>query len=315
MNDWSESLSLLLGAAHAAVFGVFLVAAAGKLAGCRPGLRPMCVKGSVDAALALLACLVFLPIVPQIGAAAAIVIGAGGWLRERISRNTVCNCFGVLTNVFHPWRNGARIILVGGGAVALALSPRLDPAAPGLWSGAALGLSVLLAGAALVLARSPLLRKPVVAAAATPVMTIAAGTISPATVVGSDDSGRAVRLQELLTPGAPLPLLVTAAGCQSCDSLKAELAPLLPQLPFRMFGVLEDEHATPASPHSLRDPQRQFRKTLGVKTVPCLILIDEQAGNLARPVAMGTEAIKGELLRMLLLPKRGADSEAPALAA
>lgn len=314
MNLLIESIPLLLGAAHAAIFGVFLIAAAGKLAACMPGARVMCTKGSVDAALALLACLVMVPRLGLASGIAAVAVGAGGWLRERITRNTICNCFGVLTAVLHPWRNRARALLAGAGAVVILLAPEFDAAGAGLWAGAALGLSALLATTALAFARSSLKRQGISVATIKQIVTLPPGTISPDTVVGTDKSGRELALRDLMTPGSPLALLLTAPACKSCHLLRNELAPMLPGLPFPTVIVNETGARAAFQPSGLFDPDGTLRKTLGVESLPALALIDAAGTNLACPVALGADAVKVTLLHRLT-ETRPAAVEAPAQAA
>lgn len=300
MSDVAALLAVpMLGAAQGAIFGIFIIAAAGKLAACRPCVGAMCVKGGIDLSLALLICLVMTPPAAIAGALAAILIGAGGWLRERISKNTVCNCFGIITHVFHPWRNGARAILFVGGVLVLALAPWQAADTVAFWAGAAAGLSVILAGAALALARSPLLQRPAVPHV-TPITTLPPGAISPATVIGSDAAGRPVTLQELAAAGEVVPLLLTAPGCRTCESLKAELAPLLPLAPLRLIAVVEGGLDTLSWPSGLADPQRRLRHLAGIRTIPALLQIDVSTANLTRPIAIGPDAIKGELLHLVL---------------
>jgi hypothetical protein len=301
MNETAEIFfQLLLGFAHAIVAGVFLVAAAGKLAVCKPDLRAMCVKGCIDAALALLACLFVLPGAGTAGAIAAVTIGAGGWLREKIKRNTVCNCFGVLTSVLHPWRNGARAALFAGGLIALFLAPHLRPGAPALWMGAVLGLSGLLVLTALVFARHPLFRLPVRAPNTNAVMSLEEGTIAPATVVGTDENGRALALRDLAVPGKPIVLLLASSTCKPCQWLKQQIAPLLPGLPYKLYSVIEGERGTQHLSADIFDPDAQWRKALGVKSVPALVVVNESMTNLADKVASGSDAILLQLLQLAL---------------
>lgn len=288
----------LLGAAHAFILGVFLIAAAGKLAACKPGMRVMCMKGSLDAALVLLACLVALPGAGVASALAAVLVGAGGWLRERIRRNTVCNCFGVLTPLLHPWRNGMRAILVGTGSLALLLSPHLQPAAPALWIGAALGLSVLLASMGWVFARSVLARQPAKPFVLKQVATLEDGAISPDSVVGIGADGRTLRLRDLLVPGQPLPILMTSPSCAPCQALKSRLEPLLPGLAVQLHIVSEGAPSSPATATAISDPDGQWRKTLGVKSMPSLVIVNGSATNLDCPVIFSPETMFFELLRL-----------------
>lgn len=291
-------LAGLSGCAHALVFGVFLVAAAGKLAACRPGMRVMCGKGALDAVLALLAGLAFLPgtgAAGMAGAAVAVAVGAGGWLREKIRRNTVCNCFGVLTAVLHPWRNGARAALFGGGLLALALAPYRTLAGAASWGGAVLALAGLLALMALAFSR-PFARGSATAPKA--VATLAEGTISPATPVGRDADGTPLALRDLAVPGRPLALLMVSPGCKPCHLLKKQIEPLLSGLPFGLLFVIEDDAAAQASPAGIFDADKQWRKTLGVKSVPSLVIVNEDATNIAAPVATTPDAIFLQLLRL-----------------
>lgn len=310
MNGTAELFfQLLLGFAHAIVAGVFLVAAAGKLAVCKSDMRPMCVKGGIDAALAVLACLFVLPGAAGLaGALAAIAVGAGGWLREKIRRNTVCNCFGVLTSVLHPWRNAVRAALFAGGLVALSLAPHMRPEAPGVWVGAALGLSCLLVMTALVFARHPLFRLPMKAPGTKAIASLEEGRISPATVVGSDRNGRALALRDLAMPGKPIVLLLASSTCKPCQWLKGQIAPLLPDLPYRLYSVIEGDRGPQQAATDIVDVDAQWRKTLGIKNVPALVVLNESATNLAVPVASGADAILLQLLQ-LALDARGAERE------
>ena len=291
-------LHVFLGMAHAFILGVFLIAAAGKLAACKPGMRAMCVKGSLDATLVLLACLVALPGAGLASALAAVLIGAGGWLREKIRRNTVCNCFGVLTPLLHPWRNGMRAILFGAGSLALLLAPHLQASAPALWIGVALGLSGLLATMGWVFARSVLSRQPARTFVPKPVVSLEDGALSPDSVVGVDAEGRTRCLRDLLAPGRPLPILLTSPGCPPCQALKSQLEPLLSELAFQLHIVSEGAPSSPSPATVIFDPDGQWRKTLGVKSLPSLVIVNDSATNLACPVILSPETMFFELLRL-----------------
>jgi hypothetical protein len=298
-------LQPLRGAAHALIFGIFLVAAAGKLAACGPGTRVMCRKGGVDAALALGASLFMLPGVAPAVAVAAMAIGGGGWLRERIRRNTVCNCFGVLTATLHPLRNVSRAILFGSGVLAIVLAWQSAPDTSALWMGAASALAILLGGTALVFARQSLPRKPAIhVSEIVQVTTLAPGTISPATVVGTDKVGQALALRDLARPGVPLAMLLTSPDCKACHAVKAAVDPLMASLPFPMFSVISAAPSAALPAASVFDPEGQWRKTLGVRMLPSLVIVDGDAGNLACPVASGTEAILAQLLALAVRPQQ-----------
>jgi hypothetical protein len=284
-----------LGAAHAAIFGVFLVAALGHFAGCRPGMRKKCMKSAANAALAVLACLVIVP-GPQAAGLAALTVSATGWLKERITRNAICNCYGVLTVVLHPWRNGIRAVSFASGAGLLVMAN--NPADASFLAGATVALALLLTGSALAIVRSPLGRT-VMQSSIKRVNSLAPGTISRDSFVGTDARGNPVTIDDALRPGLPLAFLLTSPSCGACQQVKVQIEPLLPHIPFPCFLLVE---AAPggASPAGLFDPQGGLRKTLGVQSLPSLVVIDGDGANLAFPIAMGGEAIFARFLQMLI---------------
>ena len=299
MEQTGMIIQFILGWAHATIFGIFLIAAAGKMAVCRPGMGVMCVKGSLDALLALSACLLVIPGIAQVTAVLAIAVAAGGWGRERMTRNSVCNCFGVLTSVLHPWRNASRAVLLTSGLLVLALQSLHPPIDVLLWIGFATGLATLLAFSSLAFARSPLVR-PASAVASQAMPQVVAGTIAPSVIVGSDINGRKIALGELGTSGAQRALLITSPGCTAYQKLKAQIEPLLPHFPLPVFHVVEAETINGAL--ELSDPHGQWRKSLGVRVLPSLAIINAGCTGLDYPVAMGEAEILALLLRLALTP-------------
>jgi hypothetical protein len=300
-----------LGAAHALLFAVFAIAGAGKLAGCRRGAAIMCRKGVADLALAAGLGLAWPAPVTALFAVAAMMLGAGGWLREKVRANPACNCFGLLSATLQPWRNHTRASRVAGGAIVLAgalLHARGSGAAIELarWQGAGVALALVLALLTFAMARrllqAPQRRPapPTAAPAPGPVLRLAADT-----PLGTRADGVPLTLGDLARPGRPIALLLGAKGCAACAPIKAELAPLLGKLPFPACLVLEDAPAAQDDgAHVAYDPHATFRRLIGGKALPALVLIDpliDPLGwTLAAPLVSGEEAIRATLLRTVL---------------
>jgi hypothetical protein len=298
------------GIARAFLFGIFTVSATGKLAGCQAGSSAMCRKAALDAGIAATALLPWLT-----GACVAGLAGAGiaviGLFRELVRKNTVCNCFGVLTTTFDAWRNRSRIAMFASGVIMLVCAER--PAATEEISGAL--LAGLAGGLALVLVIAVYAMAAKVPVPGRGRLITAADNPDPATLqldqasaVGIDATGMVVSLGELARAGQPLALLFSSPGCGQCELLKSDFEPLLEEFPFPLYIVVEaglpDGGLTS---HALYDATGAFRRALPLTGVPSMIVIDTQDWKLRSDASRGADMIRRDLLRMLV---RGARSPA-----
>lgn len=296
------------GAGQAVLAGVFSVSAMGKVVGCQRIRGAMCTKAAFDLALLLLAVLAFWTPAALAAGVGALAVGAGGWLRERARGNTICNCFGVLTPSLHRWRNHVRGALALGGALLFAaqwnagLAPRTAPAY--LIALAAGGLAVL---AAYAYAHASAVPKVKVARAAELRLQRGDGQLRMHDQIGLRPDSSAVQLRHLLQPGRPLALLFTMDGCEQCEVVKRDLAPVFGKLDYPLHvvrsGAGDEAHS------ALRDPDSVLRQHFELEGVPSLVVIDPDTLALAGPVAFGNGAIYRDLLR---LGAAGAASADPA---
>lgn len=301
MDDVTQ---LAFGVAHALVFGIFSVSGTGKLVGCQRGGRIMCIKAGADYAIALASAMFVLPPLTWLAGALAVLLGAGGWIREIVRNNKACNCFGVLTNLLDPLRNLSRALLVVGGAAMLlaplAGAPKLATQA----AGAALGLCLLLVLVVYTLAQALMGRK------APNGFVTPSGPIMPTvqleahTFLGTRADGQPTVLGDVTEPGRPLALLLSAANCAQCDVIKADFGPLLGEFPFP-FRVIDGNKVDavavtlPGARVTLYDPGHTLRRTLALIGVPALVLVDPITLKVARPVVSGADAIRRTLNGLL----------------
>jgi hypothetical protein len=291
-------IQLILGVAHAMVFGIFITAATGKLSVCRANAQAMCIKGALDCGLALLAASIFSQQATKIAAFFAIIVAVVGGLREWKTHNSVCNCFGALTLVLHPWRNHSRALLSLGGILIIALQPRHAASNTHLLVGIAIGLAILLVASALVFARASIMR-PNRNMSIDSIKVLAPNTISSETFVGYDSAGRSMTLGNIMMPGESLAILMTSPGCKACQELKARISPFLSSLPLPLITVIESD-ATDDELVSFFDKQGKWRRTLGVKSLPSMVILNENVTNIKYPIAMGEADILALLLHSTL---------------
>jgi len=284
-TDWMQGL------AQALLAGVFSVSAMGKVVGCQRSGGAMCKKAGLDLGLAALAVLASWTPAALLLGVGALAIGAGGWLRERVRGDTICNCFGVLTPALHRWRNHVRAVLAA--SALMLLAGRLAAGVPAALSPAYLA-GLAMAGMAVMLGYSyvhaaavprikkiearPLQRGQAVLAAGQPLL--------------QRQDGSAVMLEEMLPAEGPLALLFTAEDCGQCSVVKDELAMLQQGLPFPLHVVVSG-----AASGSLNDVDGSLRRHYALAGVPSMVLIDPATRALAAPVAFGSAEIYRELLR------------------
>lgn len=288
--------TLVNGAAHAMVFAIFALAGLGKLLGCTGAVRSLCAKAAVDFALAGLGLLPWAPAEVACGVL-ALGIGTGGWAAERLRRNPVCRCFGLLNRGLHGYRNWFRAALVLGGVLLAATAGRGGGAAD-WWAGAACVLAtlVLLVAAALGIALDDKRRPKGV-----PVLVpepLAQGTLDSSLQLGQTKEGRVVTLGELPRDDGPLALLLALPGCRECDTIKAEFLPFRAHFRFPLF-VLERGGGGGEAGHLL-DTGGQLARRLRIGAYPALVVIDPVDLTLAPPVAFGAAGIRKRLMRMIL---------------
>lgn len=310
-----QVLDLAHGAAHALLFALFAIAGIGKLSGCGRAGIIMCRKGAIDLVLAAGFC-VSTPASLAAGfAGVAVLIGTGGWLREKIRSNTICNCFGLLTLTLHPLRNYARAAMVAGGAFLMATALRGDLASEGnllaRWQGAVLALALLLGAISYAFARRVLVMQGRSAADLAASERSAALVLSQADFLGRRVDGAAVQLGDFVRHERPIALLLSSRNCLACRALKNELAPLVGNLPFPFQFVVENEaQAGDGAGPFLFDPHGSFRRRVGLELLPALVLVDPVSWTVAYPVATGADDIRRDLLRLLLTSAEAAPGQA-----
>jgi hypothetical protein len=67
---------------------------------------------------------------------------------------------------------------------------------------------------------------------------------------------------------------------------------------FKLHIVIEGAPALPAPPAAIFDPDGQWRRTLGVNSLPAMVIVNGSATNLASPVILSPDAMFLELLRL-----------------
>jgi hypothetical protein len=282
---------LIQGLSQALLAGVFSVSAMGKVVGCQRSGGAMCKKGGLDLGLAALAVLASWTPAALLLGAGALAIGAGGWLRERVRGDTICNCFGVLTPALHRWRNHVRAVLAA--SAAMLLAARLAAGAPAVLSPAYLaglamaGMAVMLGYSYVHAAAVPRIKK----IQASPLQRGQAALAAGQPLLRRQD-GSAVTLEQMQPAQGPLALLFTSDGCAQCSVIKEELAPLREALPFPLHVVVSG-----AATGELNDVDGSLRRHYGLEGVPSMVLIDPVTRALAAPVAFGSAEIYRELLR------------------
>lgn len=290
------------GAAHAILFGVFIVSAMGKLAGCRNGSRIMCGKAVLDLTLALGAALAWSTPVAVVASVLAAAIGSLGWLRERLRNNPACNCFGVLSMQLSAWRNVARGAMLVCPLVILSLLAWRAGAAPGTGSatlaGAAAGLALVLAAVTFALAAHASARKaPPSGTFAKPPTDLA---FAPGDHVGADRAGRALAMADLGRAGQPLAIIIISKGCTPCEELKDELSASAERFPFPLYLVSDEQAGAGDGSHFLFDSARTLRARAGIVGSPSMLLIDPASLRITGPVVAGAPHIRRALLERML---------------
>lgn len=285
IGDWAQGL------AQALLAGVFSVSAMGKVVGCQRSGGAMCKKAGLDLGLALLAVLAAWNPAALLLGAGALAIGAGGWLRERVRQDTVCNCFGVLTPALHRWRNHVRAALAA--SAVMLLAARMAAGVPAASSSfylsglAAGGMAVMLAYAYVHAAAVPRIRN----AVALPLQRGQAA-LAPGQPLLQRQDGSPVTLEQMMPAEGPLALLFTSDGCGQCTVVKEELAALGGNLPYALQVVVSG-----AATGELNDVDGSLRRHFALEGVPSMVLIDPATRALAAPVAFGSAEIYRDLLR------------------
>ena len=300
-----DFLSLAQGGAHGLLFGILAVSGTGKFVGCRVGSRIMCMKSGLDFGLALAASLLFWPGVVYLAAVLAIGIASYGWLGEIVRKSKVCNCFGVLTATLEPWRNHARAGMIVSGAILLATGLMTDGGsgrnAVTILVGAALGLAVVLMIASHAFAQGALSKKPVRTVTSSAAPSTQPVPLTPLTFLGTHADGKTTVLGDLIQPGKPLALLLSSRDCDQCKTIKAELEPILAKFPFPIHAIVENAASLQdLDVQALFDPEGRFRRSLAIIGVPTMVVVDPETMRVAQPVSGGTEAIRRDIIRLLL---------------
>lgn len=292
------TLDLIAGLAHALLVGVLLVSGTGKLVGCRNGSRAMCIKASADLTLAALSCVWWNPWIALPACVAIGALGAGGWLRERQRKSTVCNCFGVLSAPLSPLRNVTRLVMVAGSAsLAISMLARPVPAALPASTLAAglLGAALVLVGVVYALAGGLNKRAKLEVEEPAPQSV----RFDASDVVGHDADGRVLTIGDLVEPGKMLALVVGADGCSHCKELEEEYAAHAERFPFPLYLLSNAPHAAPANPHLLVDETRWVHLHAGISGTPSLLVIDPNTLVAGAPIRGGLHS-RRMLLELLL---------------
>lgn len=300
MPLFDATLTILQGLSHGVLFAVFGIAAIGKLLGCRRGVGTLCTKAAGDVVCALLGLLPFQAPMLLAGGL-ALAIGGGGWLIEVVRKNSVCRCFGVMNGAFHRYRNPMRLALAMAGALLLLRAWRSPGPLADLMvaCGMVVGLATALLLASQALGAAMLGNKPIRIAAPE-------ADVTPAVALAFDQfagilpDGQSTTLGQLLRPGQPLAILFSMPGCPQCDVVKAELAPFRAHLPFPLRivdnGKRRSEHA------DLSDQDGLLRRQLAIHGLPTLVVFDATTMAVAAPFASGPEAIRRQVMRLLVRP-------------
>lgn len=297
-----ELVFVAQGAAHAALFGIFSLAAAGKTVGCQHGSGAMCAKGALDAGIAVGACLMWWDTAAYLVAVLAAGVAVVGWTREAVRKSKVCNCFGVLTSALEPWRNHARLGMAASAAVLLLAGLRdpaeSDHAVVAMLAGSIGALSTLLIGGSYAFARATFVRPGRARAEAG--LRPPAMEFLPGTYVGHRGDGSTMALADLLLPGQPLVLLFGSSTCPHCQRIKEDFDPLISRFPFPVALILEDDAGEQAAGHVLFDSSGTLRHALDIRTLPAMLVLDPRTMKAAQAVASGSEAIRRDIVRLLL---------------
>jgi len=290
----------LLGFSHAVLFSILTVAATGKLAGCGFGSRAMCVKGSLDGLLAMGIVLLSVPFADKASALVSLLIGGGGLLKEHLLENSLCNCYGVLTSLFQPWRNHMRYVMIVSASIILALGKSDSHYDEPFYIGALSGLAIAIIVVVFLYSRATLL------SFAKKIDDDISG--SPAhipldlkMVIGVDHLGKPKTVGDLMIPGKPLAIILTEQECEHCIHLKRRLIPLLQQLPFPAL-IIEDHAAEPSDgrPAVLFDARSTLAAHAGATAMPAMIIVDQSTMHAEVVSARLTLAVESELLQMTI---------------
>lgn len=297
-------LDFLFGFAHSFVFAVFTVSGIGKMVGCHRGSRIMCQKAFFDIAFAIGSCFMWWIVVNYFFGISMILIGTLAGLREVLNKNRICNCFGVLTGLFEPVQNYTRAGLVLSGLCILFAGKTLffeqNQLGNDVLFGGIAGFVFVLMVAAYLFAKSvPVTmnnRQLETASLAIPEI-----LISSTTVLGTDINGRTIALGDLVQPGEPLVLLLSSLSCGQCILIKNELESFLEEFSSPTYTIFENNPVDGlGNRRILFDQTSRFRKSLSIVGVPSLVVIDPVTMRVTQPIACGVEAIKRNVIQLLL---------------
>lgn len=297
-------LDFLFGFAHSFVFSVFTVSGIGKMVGCHRGSRIMCQKALFDITFAIGSCFMWWIVVNYFLGISVILISAIAWLREVLNKNRICNCFGVLTGLFEPVQNYARAGLVLSGLCMLFSAKTLffekNKLGNDVLFGCIAGFVLVLMVAAYFFAKSvPVTmnnRQLETTNSATPEI-----QISSTTTLGTDINGRTIVLEDLVQPSEPIVLLLSSLSCNQCMLIKNELESFLEKFSSPTYTIFENNPVEGLrNRRILFDQTGHFRKSLSIVGVPSLVVIDPVTMRVTQPIASGVEAIKRNVIQLLL---------------
>jgi thiol-disulfide isomerase/thioredoxin len=302
--------TFLLGVSFAVSFGILIIGMAGKFVGCGRGSQAMCMKGSLDLALALGLCSVPLPWISKCASLIVAVIALGGYLRESNRKDSKCNCFGVLSRPLESFKNPLRCVLFASSVVIIAAQPETFQYSYSFLSGVTAGLVCVLLivayGFSLLAAKQirPMKRAP-------PSSPVQGKTLPGTTPVGTRTDGRTALLKDLASLGKPLAVIFTAQGCPACKPVKEDLRPVLAKFSFPAYLVIEgsapDNHR---DEHVIYDAGAVLKTALQLRALPAMVIFDGISMTIAQPAAEGYSAIQRDLLRLQLAGEAVSSEEA-----
>lgn len=296
-------IECLGGVAHGFLFGIFLVASIGKLVGCQKGSRIMCQKSLAEFVLAALCCLFLWRVPEYFISIVSIGIGVVGWGREIIQKSKVCNCFGVLSKILTPWQNYARAGLIAFGLILLYLlsftNYLIEKNSADFFIGAFVGLTIVLVSLAYAISRE--ITSGAKKAVSTEMIPVPPKQLMQNSVLGVWRNGSIVRLGDLTKANRPIVLLLSSDQCPQCQVIKNELQQLHRKTLLEFYIISEGELSQESvNDNVLFSETSEFRRSLGIKSIPSLIVVNPDTLKMMQPVALGVDAIRKDILRQLL---------------
>lgn len=303
MND-IELLYTLRGAAHAVLMTSFALAAAGKAIGCRHGSQAMCWKTLPDLAFLIATGYLTVPSVEITISIAAGGIASLGWMLEKVRRNKVCNCHGVLTMPLLPVRNFIRLLTVISALYLIffqIIGAKAGNTTTLTQSGLNIGLFTCFVLLSLHMSET-FLRDKKDASRESGVFAPVAPIVSTA-YIGEDQHNGAIKMDDLLTAHSRFMLLITADNCNHCHTALTELGSMAAAKLLPMPLVVLSNKPTPALVKHmvLADINESFRQQIGLHAVPTLLIIEHAGDVIHASASRGADAIKASVFDLLVV--------------